>query len=204
MHHTPRLRTLGAALALALSLPALAQTTGAGASTGSDRASFIPYTNNGYIGLSAGQSRYDLAAGPVGAPYDDTDSAFKITTGGYFHPNWAVELGYLHAGRAGRLYGNTRAQGLNLSLVGRAPLGESFDVFGKLGTTYGWTRTTGSPGLGVATGKDDGFGLAYGAGLRWNFTPQWSAVLEWERHRMRFADGRADVDLTTLGVQYRY
>ena len=115
-----------------------------------------------------------------------------------------MELGYLHAGRAGRLYGNTRAQGLNLSLVGRAPLGESFDVFGKLGTTYGWTRTTGSPGLGVATGKEDGFGLAYGAGLRWNFAPQWSAVLEWERHRMRFADGRADVDLTTLGVQYRY
>lgn len=198
--------TLGLALAAALALPAAhAQTSDAGTGmAGSERSSFLPYTQNGYLGLSAGASRYDIRPGPVGAPFDDGDTAFKITTGGNFHPHWGVELGYLHAGRADRLYGSTRAQGLNLSLVGRAPLGESFDVFGKLGTTYGWTRTTGSPGLGVATGKDDGFGLAYGAGLRWNFAPQWSAVLEWERHRMRFADGRGNVDLTTLGVQYRY
>ena len=107
-------------------------------------------------------------------------------------------------GSADRIGGRTKAQGVNLSLIGRAPLSEQFDVFGKVGTTYGRTRTNGFQGFDVATGKDDGFGLSYGLGVRWNFTPQWSAVLEWERHRFHFADGRNDVDLTSVGVQYRF
>ncbi len=127
------------------------------------RDSFIPYTQQGYFGLSGGRSSYDLNAGPPGTDlgFDDSDSAWKLSTGGYFHPNAGVELSYLNAGKAQRLGGTTRAQGVNLSLVGRAPLNEQFDLFGKVGTTYGRTRTSGFSGLGVATGKDSGFGLSY-------------------------------------------
>ena len=53
-------------------------------------------------------------------------------------------------------------------------------------------------------GKSSGFGLSFGAGLRWAFTPQWSAVLEWERHRLHFADHLSDVDTATLGLRYSY
>ena len=172
-------------------------------STMSER-SFVPGTQAGYVGLNIGQSKYDLRSGIGGFAFDDSDTAFKIYTGGYFNPYFGVELGYLHAGEATRIGGTTKAQGLNLSLIGRAPLGEQFDVFAKLGTTYGRTRTSGFSGTGVATGKDSGFGLSYGLGVRWAFTPQWAAVLEWERHRFHFADGRSDVDLTSLGLQYRF
>jgi len=212
---TPMIRAFScAALAAAACSLASAQTQ-QGSTTGTtssamsanvndQRDSFLPYTQQGYVGVSAGQSKYDLRSGTGGFPTDDSDQALKIYTGGYFHPNFGVELGYLNAGRADRIGGTSRAQGLNLSLVARAPLTEQFDVFGKLGTTYSRTRTSGNSGFGVATGSDNGFGLSYGAGVRWAFNENWAAVLEWERHKMRFADGKSDVDLTTLGVQYRY
>lgn len=169
-----------------------------------DRMSVLPYTQNGYVGISAGQSKYDIRSGAGGAPFDDSDSAFKAYTGGFFHPNVGVELGYINTGKARRLGGDTEAHGFNLSLVGRAPLSEQFDVFGKVGTTYGRTRTSGASGLGVQTGKEDGFGLSYGLGARWAFTPQWAAVLEWESHKFKFADGNDAVKMTTVGLQYRF
>ncbi|MDA8443991.1 outer membrane beta-barrel protein [Paracidovorax valerianellae] len=196
------LRVLPCVLALAFGAVA-AQAQPANRAS-SNRDSFIPSTQQGYVGLSGGQSKYDLRSGTGGFSFDDTDTAWKIYTGGYFNQNFGIEFGYLNFGNATRVGGETKAQGLNLSLVGRLPLSEQFDVFGKVGTTYGRTKTSGNPGFGVTTGDDNGFGLSYGAGVRWAFNPQWAAVVEWERHRMNFADGKSDVDMTTVGVQYRY
>ncbi len=199
-------RLLPVALAVACAAAgAQAQTSNSYSSNRSgERSSVLPYTQDGYIGLSAGRSKYDLSSGPVGTEYDNSDSALKIYTGGFFHPNWGVELGYLNAGKARRLGGDTKAHGFNLSLVGRAPLSEQFDVFGKIGTTYGRTRTSGSSSLGVRTGKEDGFGMSYGVGARWAFTPQWAAVIEWENHKFKFSDGDEAVKMTTVGLQYRF
>lgn len=176
------------------------------AERGTGRNSVLPYTQDGYIGLSGGRSSYSLSNGPsgLGLSQDDSGNAYKIYTGGFFHPNLGVELGYLNAGTSHRLGGDTKAHGFNLSLVGRAPLGEQFDVFGKIGTTYGRTRTSGQAATGVALGKEDGFGLSYGLGARWAFTPQWAAVVEWERHKFKFSDGDDAVNLTTVGLQYRF
>ncbi|WCM94585.1 outer membrane beta-barrel protein [Acidovorax sp. NCPPB 2350] len=190
-------RLLSCAIALACGAVAVHAQT-------SSRNSVIPSTEQGYLGLSGGKSKYDLRSGTGNFNFDDSDTAWKLYTGGYFNPNFGVEFGYLNFGSAHRIGGETKAQGLNLSLVGRAPIGTQFDVFGKVGTTYGRTKTSGNPGFGVATGNDNGFGLSFGGGLRWAFNPQWAAVVEWERHRLHFADGKSDVDMTTLGVQYRY
>lgn len=158
----------------------------------------------GYVGLGGGVSKYDLRSGGSGFNFDDSDTAIKLYTGAYFHPNLGLELGYLDLGKARRIGGNTHARGLNFSLVGRLPLATQLDLLGKVGTFYGRTNTQGFGGYGVQLGKASGFGLSYGAGLRWTFTPQWSAVLEWERQRLHFADRNSDVDTTTLGLQYRY
>jgi opacity protein-like surface antigen len=175
-------------------------------SMGQTRSSWLPYTHDGYLGLSGGRSNYSLRNGPsgLGLGRDDSGSAYKIYAGGFFHPNAGVELGYINAGKAERLGGETKAQGFNLSLVGRAPLNQQFDLFGKIGTTYGRTRTSGVAALGVPLGKENGFGLSYGIGARWAFTPQWAAVVEWERHRFKFSDGGDSVNLTTVGLQYRF
>lgn len=211
----PSFRPLTVALVLATGMTGVAdaQTSSSRPASGSSpssagigRASVLPYTQNGYIGISGGRSQYSLSNGPpgLGLAYDDSGNALKLYTGGFFHPNVGVEVGYLDVGKAHRLGGDTKAYGFNLSLVGRAPINEQLDLFGKVGTTYGRTRTSGQAGTGVAMGKEDGFGLSYGLGARWAFTPQWAAVLEWERHKFKFSDGDANVNLTTVGLQYRF
>lgn len=171
-----------------------------------DRTSIVPYTQNGYVGISGGRSKYELNSGPAGFGFesDNSDSALKLSTGGYFNKNFGVEIGYINAGKVQRLGGDTKAQGFNLSLIGRAPLSEQFDLFGKVGTTYSRTKTSGFAATGVRTGSESGFGLSYGVGARWAFSPQWAAVVEWENHRFKFADANSDVKLTTVGLQYRF
>lgn len=115
---------------------------------------------------------------------------------------WGVELGYLESGRIMATQG--RAQGLNLSLIGKAPLGQSLGVYGKLGTTYGRSDTS-ILGAGPVAPAEPGFGLSYGAGFSFAFTPRLSATLEWDSNDYRFpGSGRDPVRSTNLGLQYRY
>ena len=170
------------------------------------RASYIPYTTAGYVGLSVGQSKYKVDAGNVGGfNYDDKDTAFKLYGGGMFNQNFGMELGYVNFGEIDRAGGTTEAHGLNLSLVAKAPIGDRFDVFGKVGTTYGWTKTSSVAGTGVAGGKDNGFGVSYGIGASYYFTPQVAATLEYESHDFKFAGDRKDrVQAVTVGMRYNY
>lgn len=170
-----------------------------------DRASYIPYTSAGYIGASIGQSKYKVGNGTGVYNYDDKDTAGKIYFGGMFNQNFGMELGYINFGKVDRAGGDTKAQGLNLSIVGKAPIGERFDVFGKVGTTYGWTRTSSAIGSGVQGGKENGFGVSYGIGGSYYFTPQIAATLEWERHDLKFAGtGKDGIQAVTVGLRYNY
>lgn len=191
---------------LAAALPASAQTSApsSGASTSSSGGMWRPYSSNGYIGFNAGRSDYDVSCGTGGQPCDDTDRAWKLYTGSMMNPNFGAEVGLLNFGEVDRAGGSTRASGINLSLVGRAPVGSMFSLFGKVGTTYGRTRTSAAAGTGVGTGRESGFGLSYGLGASVDFTPNWSLVLEWERHNLKFAGGRDPVKATTIGVKYGF
>ncbi len=128
----------------------------------------------------------------------------RLYGGAMMGNHWGVEIGYLDLGRIAREGGKTHAQGLNLSLVGKAPLVSALGVFGRLGTTYGRTETSTSSAA-IAAGTEKGFGLSYGAGLSYDFTPRLSATLEWDSNDFRFAGGGRDpVRSTSLGLQYRY
>lgn len=159
----------------------------------------------GYLGLSLGRSRYSLDCGGVAFVCDKSDQSVKVTAGAMSGNFWGVELGYLDLGRIDRAGGTTKAQGLNLSLVGKAPVGWQFSVFGKVGATYGRTETSTLAGSGIAGGTERGMGLSYGAGVSYDFTPRLSATLEWDSNDFRFASGGRDpVRSTSLGLQYRY
>ena len=182
--------------------PAMAQT-----STGSSSpatASSGGMRSHGYLGLSLGRSSYHSSCPTTSLKCDDTDTAVRLYGGAMMADHWGVEIGYLDLGRIAREGGKTPAQGLNLSLVGKAPLVSSLGVFGRLGTTYGRTETTASS-TAIAAGTEKGFGLSYGAGLSYDFTPRLSATLEWDSNDFRFAGGGRDpVRSTSLGLQYRY
>lgn len=158
-----------------------------------------------YLGLNLSRSRYNVSCGTMALLCDDSDRAAQLYAGTMIGNFWAVELGYLDMGRIARAGGETRAQGLNLSLVGKAQVARSFGVFGKLGTTYGRSETFALGASSVATGAENGFGLSFGAGVSVDFTPRLSATLEWDSNDFRFAGGGRDpVRSTSLGLQYRY
>jgi hypothetical protein len=112
--------------------------------------------------------------------------------------HWGTEIGVLDARTLAR-GAPGRRQGLNVSMVGRAPLGQSLDVFGKVGAIQG-LGTAG--GLGM---RPQGMGLSFGAGLSYDITPRLSATLAWDSVDLRFTGvGREPVRSTSIGLQYRY
>lgn len=184
-------------------LAVAALTAGAGAQAQSNYALYGP--GSGYVGLNAGQSNYSLGNGLSLFSADDHDTAYNIYTGTFFSPNFGLELGYTNFGKIDRAGGRTKAEGINLSLVGRAPISPSFNLLGKLGTTYGRTDVSSTPGSGVAAGKETGFGVSYGLGAEYVFNPQLSAVLQYDEHRLKFSgEGRDRISATTVGLRYRF
>ena len=198
--HIARAAALG--LALATSLPALAQTSGSGLRASSY--SLLPYTSSGYIGLNLGKPDWRPGCA-AGFGCSDADVAVHLYTGGLINDVVGAEIGYNNAGGASRNGGTTRAQGVNLSLVARVPLG-GFNVFAKLGALYGETRVSADALSGVATGKERGWGVAYAAGVGYDFTPQMGVVLEWARdeYRLPGGGGRQDLDSVSLGLVRRF
>ena len=166
--------------------------------------SFLPGKSRASVGLSLGRSRYAAPCGATSFNCDSTDNSVQIYAGTMPSDFWGVELGYLDMGRISRGGGTTSAQGLNLSLVAKAPLWQSLGVFGKLGTTYGRTESSALLGSGAGPGTERGFGLSYGAGVSYDFTPRLSATLAWDSHDFHFTGGRDPVRATSLGLQYKY
>lgn len=111
---------------------------------------------------------------------------------------WGAEVGVLDARTlASGVPG--RRQGLNISMVGRAPLGQSLDVFGKVGAVQALGPAS---GLGM---RASGTGLSFGAGLSYDITARLSATLAWDSVDLRFTGaGREPVRSTSVGLQYRY
>ncbi len=175
-----------------------------GPTAGGLRESWLPYTTSGYVGASIGQGEYNTSC-LAGTTCDDPDTSGKVYTGGMFNPYLGIELGYIQWGDADRNGGTQRARGVNAMLTGFVPLGSMFTLVGKVGTTYAWTKSMPGSAFVAPAGSEDNFALAYGVGFSLDFTRNWSATLDWERHDLKFAgEGRKDVDLTTLGIKYRF
>ncbi|MFS2035222.1 outer membrane beta-barrel protein [Polaromonas sp. CT11-55] len=198
--------TLLAAAALAAATGAQAQSSSSssmGTSSSSNYSFYAPGSR--YFGLNVGQSDFSLPSGGGAFPSDNKDTSYNLYGGSYFNNNFGLELGYTDFGKANRGGGQTEAQGISLSLVGRLPLSNSFNLLGKLGTTYGHTRVSASPASGLASGSDNNWGVSYGIGAEWAFTPALSAVLAWDEHNLKFVGtGKERVSTTSLGLRYRF
>jgi OmpA-OmpF porin, OOP family len=158
-----------------------------------------------YIGLNAGKSDFSLGSGIGNFTSDKRDTVYSIYAGSYFNPNLGLELGYTNFGKINRAGGTTKAEGANLSLIGKVPLGSSFNLLGKLGTTYGRTDVSAVPASGIVSGNESGFGVSYGLGAEYTFNPNWSAVLQYDAYDLKFpGSGRDRVSSATAGLRYRF
>ena len=183
-----------------------------------------------YAGGSVGQTRATIDDERIDANLrargftfvsiaDDKRSTGGKVFGGYQFNNYlAVEGGYFNLGKfgytastipIGSLQGKTKIQGLNLDLVGRLPLTDSFSVFGRAGVNYASVRDNFS-GTGAVVVLDPSpskreANLKLGAGLEYAFTKALSMRAEVERYRINDAVGNhGDVDMVSVGLVYRF
>jgi OmpA-OmpF porin, OOP family len=193
-----------AALSLSFSVPAAAQRTD-GARPGSATQLTYPWQQQfwGYAGVSVGGASYDINCFP-GFTCDEDTGAIKLFAGGRFNNIFGLEVGYINLGKAQNAGGDLEAHGLNFSLVAGVPIGTNTSVFGKLGTTYGRTKVSGTVPA-VRTGTEDDWGLSFGIGAQLGFTERLALRLDADRYRFQFVDdNRRNIDTVTVGLQYRF
>lgn len=194
--------------AASLVLAAVALTLAAGAqaqSNPTDNKAPIYGAGSVYMDLGVGQSDFSLGNGIGVFGSDQGDTSYSLRGGRYYGQNWGLELGYTDFGSVERAGGRTKADGINISVIGKLPLNPAFNLLGKIGTTYSRTDVSSNPASGVVAGSESGFGLSYGIGVEYAFTPKWSAVLQYESQEMKFAGDRDErVGVTTLSARYQF
>ena len=159
-----------------------------------------------YIGLNGGTSDYSRIPGSNGLfSNNNNGTPYGLTFGNYgANRNIGFEIGYTDFGSVSRGGGTTKADGINLSLIGRAPVSPMFNLLGKIGTTYTHTDVSASPLSGINTGSNSDFGLSYGVGAELVISPQWSAVLQYDETNVKFPSGTNKLNTTTVGVRMNF
>lgn len=197
--HSTAARLLLAATALMLTVGVHAQ------SSTTDKNAPAYGAGGGYIDIGIGQSDFSLGNGIGIFGSDQGDKSYSVRAGSYFSANFGMELGYTDFGSVNRAGGRTKADGINISLIGKMPLNPAFNLLGKVGTTYSRTDVSSNPISGVVAGAERGFGLSYGIGVEYMFTPKWSATLQYESQDMKFAGDRSErVGASTLSARYQF
>ena len=159
-----------------------------------------------FIDLSIGKSNYGTSCGNLaGLTCQRGTTSYSLTGGNMLTENLGVELTAMNLGKADRAGGSVIARGINLSAVGRVPLGDSFAVEGKVGPTYGITKVSAAESSGVPTGRATGVGLGYGVAADVNVARGLQGSVGWEQHDFHFVgQGRSAVKNVTLALGYTF
>ena len=175
-----------------------------------------PYSSSGgsmygmgrsYIGVNVGQSDFSRVNNGTGLFSTDRNTTdYSIYAGNYFNnSNLGLELGYTDFGSISRAGGRTKADGINLSLIGRMPMSGAFNLLGKVGALYGRTDVSSAAGSGITASSETGFDWTYGLGLEYAFNPKWSGVLQYDENFLKFSNtGRDRITAVSLGIRHRF
>lgn len=159
----------------------------------------------GYIGASAGESKFDSECDRlIVTACDKKDTGFKVYAGGRMSEVLGLEVGYTDFGSIRASGGETDAWAIPVTLTAGVPFGERFGVFGKVGGLYGRTDVDVGPTSLFERGHKSGWGWTYGVGATFAFTKTLQARVDWDRYKLDFVGGRRDVDMLTAGLQMRF
>ena len=93
---------------------------------------------------------------------DNTDTTYTLRGGYRFNPYFAVELGYYDLGNYGfngkigstEVNGTAKAKSYGISAVGILPLGQQFDLYGRIGWAESELKASANTTLATATSSD--------------------------------------------------
>jgi OmpA-OmpF porin, OOP family len=157
-----------------------------------------------YGGVSLGQSSFkDTCDGAAGAGIncDDSDTGYKIFGGYQINPNFGVEVTYADLGKlsisGGGAFGQVKANGFGVGVVGTLPVANNFSVLGRLGIYRGEAKASSNVGV---NGKESSTELGFGLGASFAVTPAVDLRGEWEQFQF---DGDK-VNLLSVGVAMKF
>jgi len=170
-----------------------------------------------YVGAGLGNFALNSDAIYEGRDFDGSDIGFKVF-GGYQFLKWlAVEAEYIDGGDPDDIFRSEAfpddrfkvtagVSGFPVSAVGILPIGEQFNVFGKLGFIYwsadGSGKIRDPDGTVVKAGVDeDGTDFAWGVGGTWNITENFGARIEYQGFEISNFDS---VDFASASVIWRF
>ena len=155
-----------------------------------------------YGGLDLGGSH--LSGLDLGS-LDRNDTAFGFDLGYRVNRNFALEGAYTNLGKfhysASAIDGDYRATALSLAAVGIMPLQANWSLYGKAGLAHSEAKIN-----APADASDSGNGVLLGAGVMYDINRNVYAKAGWDRYANVGGDatGKADIDVYTLGVGYRF
>lgn len=165
-----------------------------------------------YAGGALGVSSWKVDSEP-GVSLDKTDTGLKLVLGAQLSPNFAIEGGYASLGKAKlsgevgemRVDGSFKGTGVFVDLVGMMPLATDWTLFGKLGVFNGKAKASGTASSGESgSDSDSGTDVKFGIGIDYALSKTVSIRGEWERYRFKVWDDKGDVDLLSVGVNFRF
>lgn len=193
-------------------------------------------TTGPYIGGNLGSTKAKFSRDPIittlsgqgfGSPSSDVrnyGTGFKAFGGYQLNRNFAIEGGYFDLGKSsytvntaplgipiptGNFSGNTKVTGLNLDLVGIAPLTEQFSVFGRVGAAFAKSRanfsSTGAlPAYPASSNRSD-TNIKVGLGIQYAITEALAVRAEFERYRINDpVRNSGHIDMASVGLVYRF
>lgn len=188
---------LAAAMASALSLSAPAT------------AGFFDFTLAPFVGVSAGQSTFDLSC-DAGSTCDDTDTAWKIYGGLEVNEYIAMEIGYADLGEAkfsGATSGTAEVNGMTMQVIGTYAINPSFSLIGRGGMNF-LNLEINETTAGVSSNAGDtDVAWSLGVGAQYNLSKSVGFRAEWERY-FNVGDpdetGEMDIDLISASVVFKF
>lgn len=153
----------------------------------------------GYVGFNVGKTDWGTSSDPT---------SFSLIGGYFFAESFSAELAYTDFGSASgfaelngeSFFGDLDGSGWRLSAVGRLPVGESFDLFAKLGVML-WD-IDGDVSFADRSGRvgTDGNDFVFSIGGSYHITEAVVSTLEYER-----VTGDLDgLDTLSLGLFVRF
>ena len=165
-----------------------------------------------YGGFGIGRGNLNMSGqdltGLSGASVNDSDTTYTVRGGYRFHPNLAVELGYYDLGQyefngslgSSTVSGSAKAKSWGVSLVAIAPLGDAFDIYGRVGIAQSELKANANISISPqnANVSDKQTEATYGVGGRWWITKNLGVFAEWMKN------DKIEVDSYLAGVDFRW
>jgi OmpA-OmpF porin, OOP family len=159
-----------------------------------------------YLGAALGQATFkewcDTGGSAITlASCEDTDTSWKLLGGYRFNRYVAAEASYIDWGEvtasttSARVSADQHSYGL--AAVGTLPVGQGFELFGKLGFVHTEQQTRLNAARSSSVDRDE-TEFHYGLGVKYAFTRNWALRGEWEN------TDKLKVELLSIGVEYRF